>query len=48
MIESKESVKELGEDFLELAKEELDDYALDISEYEKIIKEQEMINIIII
>jgi len=40
MIESKESVKELGEDFLELAKEELDDYALDISEYEKIIKDK--------
>lgn len=40
MIESKATVKELGDDFLELAKEELEDYTLDILEYEKIIKDK--------
>ena len=40
MIESKATVNELGDDFLTLAKEELEDYAFDISEYEKIIKDK--------
>ena len=40
MIESKATVKELGDDFLTFAKEELEDYALDISDYEKIIKDK--------
>ena len=40
LIESKESVKELGDEFLTLAKEELDDYAHEIKNYEKIIKDK--------
>lgn len=40
MIESKATVKELGDDFLTLAKEELEDYKLDIKDYEKIIKDK--------
>lgn len=39
-IESKRSMDELGDDFLNFAKEDLDDYAYDIEEYEKIIKDK--------
>ena len=40
MIESERSVEELGDDFLELAKEELEDYISDINDYERIIKDK--------
>lgn len=39
-IESKRSVKELGDDFLNFAKDDLEDYAYDIEQYEKIIKDK--------
>lgn len=43
MIESKNTVKELGDDFLDYAKEELEDYAQDIKDYEKIIKDKNIV-----